>query len=231
MKSSVQNKMSCSDNRIKRRCLSCGTDENLGRRRYCSIHCRQKLRYTLDLRTGLLKTLNSRYATFYFTDTMIAMDVLPYNSKEIFSFIYPRSSGKKPAEDYCVMSEILGNTWWAEKKRTHRNYLATRLLFEKAKRNDPAFCSVMHLKLGKSDLNSPKLEKTIKSAFRLQVKKHHPDLGGDTATFRRIHEAYLELINWAENPSYLNRRGFPDKWFYDGYKNKWLQPAPHLKGK
>ena len=102
--------MSCSDNRIKRRCLSCGTDENLGRRKYCSIHCRQKLRYTLDLRTGLLKTLNTRYATFYFTDTMIAMDVLPYNSKEIFSFIFPLSSGKKPAEDYCIISEILGNT-------------------------------------------------------------------------------------------------------------------------
>jgi hypothetical protein len=244
MKISRQKKISCSDNRRNRRCLSCGTDENLGRRRYCSIHCRQKLRYALELRTGLLKTLNTRYATFYFTDTMIAMDVLPYNSKEIFSFIYPRSSGKKPAEDYWIMCEILGNTWWAEKKRTNRNYLATRLLFEKAKRNHLAFCSVMppvikipavkkaslmHLKLGKSDLNSPKLEKTIKSAFRLQVKKHHPDRGGDTSTFRKIYEAYLELINWAENPSYLNRRGFPDKWFYDGYKNKWLQPAPHLK--
>jgi len=244
MKSSVQKNIFGSDYRIKRRCLSCGTADNLGRRRYCSIHCRQKLRYTLDLRTGLLKTLNTRYATFYFTDTMIVMDVLPYNSKEIFSFIYPRSTGKKPAEDYCIMSDLLGNTWWAEKKRTNRNYLATRLLLEKARRNDSAFCSVMppeikipavkkaslmHLKLGKSDLNSPRLEKKIKSAFRLQVKKHHPDLGGDTDTFRRIHQAYLELINWVENPSYLKRRGFPDKWFYDSNKNKWLQPAPYLK--
>lgn len=228
----------------KSRCLSCGTSENLGRRRYCSIDCRQKLRYALDLRTGLLKTLNTRYATFYFTDVMIIMDVLPYYSKEIFSFIYPRSTGKKPAEDYCIMSDILGNTWWAEKKRTNRNYLATRLLLENARRNDPAFCPVMppeikipavkkasliHLKLGKSDLNSPELEKTIKSAFRLQVKKHHPDLGGDTDTFRRIHQAYLELISWAENPSYLNRRGFPDRWFYDSNNNRWLQPAPYLK--
>ena len=243
MKSSVQN-ISSSDYMIKSRCLSCGTTENLGRRRYCSIDCRQKLRYALDLRTGLLKTLNTRYATFYFTDVMIIMDVLPYYSKEIFSFIYPRSTGKKPAEDYCIMSDILGNRWWAEKKRTNRNYLATRLLIENAIHNDPAFCPVMppeikipavkkasliHLKLGKSDLNSPELEKIIKSAFRLQVKKHHPDLGGDTDTFRRIHQAYLELISWAENPSYLKRRGFPDKWFYDSNKNKWLQPAPHLK--
>jgi len=243
MKSSVQN-ISSSDYMIKSRCLSCGTTENLGRRRYCSIDCRQKLRYTLDLRTGLLKALNTRYATFYFTDVMIFMDVLPYYSKEIFSFIYPRSTGKKPAEDYCIMSDILGNRWWAEKKRTNRNYLATRLLIENARHNDPAFCPVMppeikipavkkasliHLKLGKSDLNSPELEKIIKSAFRLQVKKHHPDLGGDTDTFRRIHQAYLELISWAENPSYLKRRGFPDRWFYDSNKNRWLQPAPHLK--
>ena len=243
MKSSVQN-ISSSDCMAKSRCLSCGTSENLGRRRYCSIDCRQKLRYTLDLRTGLLKTLNTRYATFYFTDVMIIMDVLPYYSKEIFSFIYPRSTGKKPAEDYCIMSDILGNRWWAEKKRTNRNYLATRLLIENAIHNDPAFCPVMppeikipavkkasliHLKLGKSDLNSPELEKIIKSAFRLQVKKHHPDLGGDTDTFRRIHQAYLELISWAENPSYLKRRGFPDRWFYDSNKNRWLQPAPHLK--
>jgi len=110
---------------------------------------------------------------------MIIMDVLPYYSKEIFSFIYPRSTGKKPAEDYCILSDILGNTWWAEKKRTNKNYLATRLLLENAKRNDPAFCAVIppeikipavkkasliHLKLGKSDLNSPELEKIIKSA-------------------------------------------------------------------
>ena len=244
MKHSIQKRISCSHNRVKSRCLSCGTSENLGQRRYCSIDCRQKLRYALDLRTGLLKTLNTRYATFYFTDVMIIMDVLPYYSKEIFSFIYPRSTGKKPGEDYCILSDILGNTWWAEKKRTNKNYLATRLVLENAKRNDPEFCgvippeikipavkkaSLIHLKLGKSDLNSPELEKIIKSAFRLQIKKHHPDLGGDTDTFRKIHEAYLELIKWAENPSYLNRRGFPDRWFYDSNKNRWLQPAPHLK--
>ena len=244
MKNSVQKNISGSDYRVRSRCLSCGTAENLGQRRYCSIDCRQKLRYALDLRTGLLKTLNTRYATFYFTTVMIIMDVLPYYSKEIFSFIYPRSAGKNPGEDYCIMSDILGNRWWAEKKRTNRNYLATRLLLEKARRNDPAFCPVMppeikipavkkasllRLKLGKSDLNSPELEKIIKSAFRLQVKKHHPDLGGDTDTFRKIHYAYSELISWAENPSYLKRRGFPDRWFYDSNKNRWLQPAPHLK--
>jgi hypothetical protein len=172
------------------------------------------------------------------------MDVLPYDTKEIFSFIYPRSSGKKPAEDYNSMSDILGNEWWAEKKRTNRYYLATRYLLEKAKRqkilNRPVIpvefkipaikeSSLTCLKLGKSQLNSPELEKIIKGAYRLQAKKHHPDLGGDTDTFRKIHQAYLDLIRWAENPSFRRRRGFPDKWFYDANQNRWLQPTPYLK--
>jgi hypothetical protein len=196
------------------------------------------------MRTGLLKALNTRYGSFYFTDVLIVMDVLPYDTKEILSFIYPRSSGKKPAEDYSSMSDILGNEWWAEKKRTNRHYLATRYLFEKAKRqkilNRPVIpvefkipvikeSSLTCLKLGKSQLNSPELEKIIKSAYRLQAKKHHPDLGGDTDTFRKIHQAYLDLIRWAENPSFRRRRGFPDKWFYDANQNRWLQPAPYLK--
>ena len=96
-----QNIAAAKDKKTKR-CLSCGTTENLGRRRYCAIECRQKLRYALDLRTGLLRTLNTRYATFYFTEMMIIMDVLPYGTKEIYSFIYPRSNGKKPVHDYFL---------------------------------------------------------------------------------------------------------------------------------
>ena len=244
MSSSIPKNKSGSDHEKRRRCLSCGTTKNMNRRKYCSVDCRQKLRYTLDIRTGLLKALNTRYATFYFTDMMIIMDVLPYGSKEIFSFFYPRSNGKKPAEDYCSMSDMLGNEWWAEKNRTHKHYLASRRILHRAVKNEPVFGSVMpletkipavkeasltFLKLSKAELSSPELEKIIKSAYRLQAKKHHPDLGGNTDTFRKIHQAYLDLVRWAENPSYLKRRGFPDKWFYDGNKNKWLQPTPYRK--
>ena len=225
------------------KCLSCGTSENLGKRKYCSIDCRQKLRYTLNMRTGLLKALNTRFASFYFTDTLIVMDVMLYNAKEVFSFIYPRSLSKTPADDYINMSDSLGNEWWAEKRRTNRHYLATRYLLKKAKRlkslNYPGTpmevripmikaSSLTSLKLCKSELNSDEPEKVIKSAYRLQAKKHHPDLGGDTAAFRKIHQAYLDLIRWAENPSFQRRRGFPDKWLYDGCQNRWLQPAPYL---
>jgi hypothetical protein len=144
------------------------------------------------------------------------------------------------------MSDMLGNEWWAEKKKTNRHYLATRYLLEKAKRqkilNRPVIpvefkipvikkSSLTFLKLAKSQLNSPELEKIIKRAYRLQAKKYHPDLGGDSDTFRKIHQAYVDLIRWAENPSFKRRRGFPDKWFYDGHQNRWLQPTPYLKKK
>ncbi len=81
------------------------------------------------------------------------------------------------------------------------------------------------LKLGRTALNKTELQKTIKDAYRLQAKKHHPDLGGDSTEFMKIHTAYEELISWAEKPSFIRRFGLPDKWFYDGASNRWLQPT------
>ena len=128
----VNNEIRFSEGAGEKRCLSCGTSENMSRRKYCSIECRQRLRYNLNLRTGLLRALNTRYATFYFTESIIILDVLPYGSEELFSYIFPRTSGRKPVEDFCTMSNILGNAWWAEKNRTNKRYLATRLVLEKA---------------------------------------------------------------------------------------------------
>jgi hypothetical protein len=225
----------------RQRCLSCGTTENMSRRRYCSIECRQGLRSKLDMRTGLLQALNTRYATFYFSDIMIIMDVLPYGFKEICSFFYPRSPDKKPGEDFSMMSNLLGETWWAERRRTNKRYLATMHVLKLAHPNRKPPISVkpfwkhvpiikatslVYLNLSKADLNSPELQKIIKNAYRRQAKMYHPDLGGDADTFRKIHQAYVDLTRWTENPAYVRRRGFPDKWFYDGESNRWAQPTP-----
>jgi len=198
------------------------------------------LRYNLNMRTGLLRALNTRYATFYFAESIIILDVLPYGSAELFSFIFLRSRGKKPVEDFCAMSNILGNAWWAEKRRTNKRYLANRFVLEKASSKiadstsikpieikEPVRLakSLTFLKLSKADLNSPQLHQIIKSAYRKQAKKHHPDRGGDAAIFRKLHQAYQQIIQWSENPVFINRRGFPDKWFYYGSSNKWIQPT------
>ena len=224
-------------------CLSCGQRRNMGSRKYCSVECRQKLRQQLNVRTGLLKALNTRYATFYFTDQLLVLDVLPLYSQIIFSFLFKRSSDRKPVQDFSDLCNLLGNAWWGEMKRTNREYLASRLVLEKATRQQAANQSVqpevvripvikgsnkalLHLKLDRTALASPELKRVIKSAYRRQARATHPDLGGDDANFRKIYAAYQSLMAWAEEPSFLKRSGFPDKWFYDGAKNRWVQPTP-----
>jgi hypothetical protein len=229
------------DKKDRRRCLSCGTFKEIANRRYCSVECRQRLRYQLNVRSGLLKALNTRYATFYFTDDALIMDVLPFGSAMLYSFIFPRTAGKKPAEDFSDMSNILGNAWWDEMRRTNRKYLASHYVLRKAMQQDQESKTVkpleikipsvkgkslVALQLGMEELHSAELQKIIKSAYRRQVRKHHPDLGGSEAAFHRIHEAYEDLIKWAVEPSFSRRNGFPDKWFYDGVNNKWVQPTP-----
>jgi hypothetical protein len=224
-----------------RRCLSCGTTANMKRRRYCSIECRRKLRHNLNMRTGLLQALQTRYATFYFTETHIALDILQYGSTELLSFIFPRSNGKKPVEDFSRMFNLLGNAWWEEVRRTKKRYLATRHILSKAlpiegdvnsvrplEVREPArmATSMTRLKLRHKDLYSSDLQQIIKRAFRRQAKRHHPDQGGSPALFRKLREAYEQLIGWAEKPTFTTRRGFPDKWFYEGGLDRWTQPAP-----
>lgn len=224
-----------------RRCLSCGTTVDMKRRRYCSLECRQKLRHNLNIRTGLLQALQIRYATFYFTEHLVILDMLPYGSTDLASFIFPRAKGKKPVDDFCKMFNLLGNAWWEEVRRTKKRYLASRFILGKAKPTDgdvnsvrplevrePARMarSLTHLKLRNKDLHSPHLQQIIKRAFRRQAKVHHPDQGGDAKLFRKLRDAYEQLIRWAENPTFTTRRGFPDKWFYEGGLDRWTQPSP-----
>jgi hypothetical protein len=226
-----------------KRCLSCGSTENMGARKYCSVACRKKLRHQLNVRTGLLKALNTRYATFYFTEELLIMDVLPLGSVKIYSFLFTRSRNRKPAEDFSELCNVLGNAWWGEMKRTNRGYLASRhVLNQAAPENSSAESiqpavvkipavkgsgkSLVYLKLDREALHSKKLKQVIKSAYRRQARIVHPDMGGDEDAFRKIYQAYEDLMAWAEEPSFLKRSGFPDKWFYDGNKNRWVQPTP-----
>jgi hypothetical protein len=227
-----------------RHCLSCGTTENMKNRKYCSIRCRQNLRQKLNTRSGLLQALNTRYATFYFSDTSIIMDVLPHGCKEIFRYTHARTSGQKPAEDFSKMTNILGNAWWEEEKRTNRKYLASRRVLELATRCTISIMSVRpgviknpnvrteslsYLEIDKAQLRSDDLRKIIKNSYRRQAKVYHPDSGGQAVGFRKLHDAYKELLRWADNPTFTSRRGFPDRWFYDGNNKKWVQPMSGSK--
>jgi hypothetical protein len=230
------------DQEIKRHfCLSCGTTENITNRRYCSVKCRQNLRQKLNMKSGLLQTLNARYAAFYFSDTMIILDIVPHGSKEIFRYTSKRIAGNNPAMDFSIMTNVLGDAWWAESKRTNKNYLASQHVLKLASRHTimegsrrPKLIRIPTIKMEilncleikKVDLHSRNLEAIIKNAYRRQVKIHHPDAGGQAATFHKIHDAYKESLRWADNPTFIRRRGFPDKWYYDTDNKKWIQPTP-----
>jgi len=236
-------KSKISDENVNR-CLSCGTTKNMKNRRYCSIRCRQNLRLKLNMKNGLLQTLNTRYATFYFSDKVIILDIVPNGMKEIFRYTTRREDGHNPAMDFSIMTNNLGKVWWAESHRTNKKYLASQYVLKMATRHAISEVSQRPrlvriptikmelmdcLKIDKNDLHSHELSKIVKNAYRQQVKIHHPDLGGQAANFRKIHDAYKELLRWADNPVFVRRRGFTDKWYYNGENNKWVQPIPTVK--
>jgi hypothetical protein len=243
MQTRIENRLPSVKIKNRRICLACGDTLPPRHRRYCSTDCRQHLLISLNRRTGLLRALNTRYATFSFTEFIIMMDLLPYGSERIHSYILPRSPGKKPMDDFCELCNILGTAWWKEKNRTKKRYLATRHILEQAanheKSKDEVIPSTLvvpsvradnliSLELRATDLTLANIETCIKSAFRRQAKKHHPDMGGNTHTFRKIQEAYEKLLNWAQHPTFSFRSGFPEKWLYEGSTCRWIQPTmPH----
>ena len=202
------------------------------------MECQQHLLAALNRRTGLLRALSTRYATFYFTDVVIVMDVLLYGMEQIHSYMLPRANGRKPVEDFCHLSNMLGNLWWGEKHRTNKRYLASKEVLGRAhERNTPLntipsvkSSNLIRLELEADDLTSSNLEPKIKRAYRHQAMQHHPDVGGNGETFLKIREAYEKLTQWAMHPTFIQRRGFPDKWLYEGDRNRWLKPiAPRNK--
>ena len=151
----------------------------------------------------------------------------------------PRSLGRKPVDDFCDLSNMLGTRWWDEHNRTKKRYVASQHVLDQASKackspqavipSTLAVPSVgvrhlMTLEIGTDDLTPSNMENSIKRAYRSQVKRHHPDLGGSAQAFLKIQEAYERLIHWTKNPTYIRRSGFPDKWLYEGANNRWLQP-------
>jgi hypothetical protein len=223
----------------KRTCLACGHALPPRRRKYCDMTCRHQLLASLNRRAGLLRALNTRYGTFYFTEFVIIMDLLLYDSEQIYSYILPRTPGKKPVDDFCYLSNLLGTAWWNEKNRTKKRYLASRHVLNQAEkpvapkeRVVPSALSVpsvnrrnlVCLELQAIDLIPSRLGERIKHAYRRQAKKHHPDIGGNAQTFMKIQEAYETLNQWVKHPTFTRLRGFPDKWLYEGAVDRWSQP-------
>ena len=224
--------------RGKRFCRSCGTTKDMGRRKYCSRQCRQRLVWRLEVASNLLRALHARYATFSFTQEVLMLNVASFGADEVFSFLWRRTPGRKPSEDLGDLTEHLGRLWWRELEDRNCRRSASLFVLESAHTqlaSDDNIRPLSYLspkvsarnlsvlKLTKNELMGESAPDLVKSAYRKQVFIHHPDKDGDAKQFRRVQEAYEELQDWLEHPILKSKKGLPDKWSFNG--EKWSPPV------
>lgn len=221
-------------------CFSCGKPIEKHKRRYCSQKCKEEFLFKLKWFNNLLRVLNTRYATFSFTETVLILNVITASSEEVYSYFYSRTPGKKPAHEINGMVFGLGELWWCQRNKTKSEKYASNHILKKGNKQifSPRLVKpveikyfsgiskqMSYLKINKEDLlKSARVEETIKSAYRKAALRHHPDKGGDAEMFRKIHKAYQDLKNWLQNPSFQVRKGVPGQWCYVAFKSKWITP-------
>ena len=225
------------------RCRACGETLPNRRRRYCSDDCRATLKRELWFSEALLRALNSRFATFRWTETKLILQVLPDNGAHVFCFFYKRTPGARPAVDLRNMTIELGEKWWKERKSTSSRYGASERVLQQAdvKKSKDTFSefkrvtripkgvsskSLSMLKIATRDLLKDNAEEVIKRAFKKQAMRTHPDRGGSDRDFIGVKRAFDELNVWIEDPVIEKKRqvGLPDSWVFDRSINRWYPP-------
>jgi len=224
------------------RCLSCGTDRIKPGRRYCTKECREQINWVLSLSKGLLKAFNARYAAFCFTQRHVILDMLPVWSNKISRFNHRREPGNKPAEDLKNLILRYGEEWHHMVNSNNSQSYSSFFIIEKNNQEHISPASIKPnkkalprlskaennhlkvLKLKREDLSSDAHAVKIKSAYKKLAKIHHPDMGGDEESFKRLNEAHAQMLLWAENPQYTSRKALQDLWSYDGSANRWSPP-------
>lgn len=231
------------------RCCSCGEILTNRRRLYCSNECKQLLRRKLWLSEGLIRSLNTWFATFSWNESAITLKILPYQSDEVFCFFHSRAPSTKPAVDLGNMIEILGKKWWNEHNKSRSRYKASQAVLHQANRItgprefralqeprvqlqgvDPGKLDA--LLLTDYDLLLPGRKELIKKAYWTQAKISHPDSpGGNARMFIHIKKAYESLKAWAEEPKFTLQKqtSLPGCWVYHGNRsqNRWAPPSNH----
>ena len=228
----------------KKLCLACGESElPKGRRRYCADKCRKRLEFALYIATGLVQTLRARYAAFSYTQDALILDILPVSANTISRFVWQRNGRKKVAEDLLDMIKQAGRDWYEREEQTGSRWWASQHLLDKASRRDIPVSAIVPisksmpqlnhkeksalrlLELSKEQIVSKESMRSIKSAYRRQAKRFHPDKGDTSNRFVEINEAHAELLNWAENPKFRSRTALPNSWCYDASRKRWVAPA------
>jgi hypothetical protein len=223
-------------------CIACGSNGLKRGRRYCSKKCRQQINWVLSLSKGLLKTINTRYAAFSFTQDHVILDTLPVWSNGISRFISKRTEGCKPAEDLKNLILQSGEEWHnLVNNKNSKSFASFFLITRRHKkginprniRPDKKFrprltrmenACLRVLQLQRDDLSSDGLIDKIRAAYKGLAKRYHPDVGGDAEKFKKLNEAHEKMLLWTENPHYTARKALHHCWSYDGQTNRWSPP-------
>jgi len=226
------------ENRKEKYCVSCGAALTGRKRRYCSKECKDLLLFALGWLKNLLLPLNTNYATFSFTESVLIINILSFFSSEVSTFLYRRVPGKTPAEGLKEVCKVLNKEWYEKSVESRSRRAASEHLLRTGIKDmvqkdhiTPVSIpggTVINRKLSLFSLNIKDLDQNpvqrIKSAFRKEIKKHHPDYGGDPKDFIKVSEAYSDIIDYINDPSPRFRKGLPGKWSYDGSSYKWSAP-------
>ncbi|HMB30948.1 MAG TPA: hypothetical protein VKN82_03905 [Desulfohalobiaceae bacterium] len=223
-----------------RKCLTCGRLLENHRRRYCSQRCKEEFILKLKWYNNILRALKTKYATFYYNESYLILNILPNNKPHVFTYFYQRLPGRKPAQDMHKMVFELGDLWWGQRYKTKSDRNASEYILDQGHQYLVPYENIIplqikyisqvkkqmtFLKLDQNVLtNASHPQETIKSAYKKAAFTHHPDLGGSNENFRKIHQAYLDLMEWIKNPSYSTRRGLPGQWCYIALHSRWLSP-------
>ncbi len=222
--------------------MACGTTDIKPGRRYCSPLCRQRLLWALSLSKGLLRTLNTHYAAFSFTDNYVVLDVIPTWSNKISRFVYERNSDYSPANALKQLILEAGRDWYRKRSQRNSPSRVTQSILEEnieGKINPDAIKpstkkipklsadqkkALKHLNINLENLAFDDCIMAVKQAYRNMAKIYHPDLGGDGERFKQINKAHEIMLQWAEDPKFQLNHALPGCWSYNGYLNKWRPP-------
>ncbi|MFP4257372.1 MAG: hypothetical protein ACLFRE_00090 [Desulfovermiculus sp.] len=221
-------------------CQCCGRVLEKSRLRYCSRQCKDNFTLKLGWFNNLLRVVETRYATFSFTEAHLVLNILPRHSHVVYTYMFTRMPGHKPAQDMDPMIFSLGKIWWGHRDKTKSEKRASRHVLSKgstclvgqqsvepvSRETAPTVGKQLRqLKMQRTDLLHPiEAEERLKRAFRQAALASHPDTGGDPAAFRQVYAAYQDLLSWIENPRYQRRRGVPGQWCYVAGRSAWLTP-------
>ncbi|MEE8400170.1 MAG: hypothetical protein V3S89_14250 [Desulfobacterales bacterium] len=226
------------ENHKGKACVSCGAELSGRKRRYCSKECKELLVFALGWLKNLLLPLNTNYATFAFTDSVLIINILSFFSKDVSTFVFRRAPGKTPAQGLKEVCKILNKQWYEKNQSLKSQRAASEHLLGTGVKNFISKDNITpvsthsnsrisgkltHFNLKLGDLERNPLAQ-LKSAYRKEVKKHHPDYGGEPTDFINISEAYKDIIDFIRNPKLRTRTGLPGIWSYDGSSYKWSAP-------